>query len=256
MINVLVSAYAPFNTLNIPLDGCTPLSSLPGLIARRTCASADHNNTSQQRLTLQSGATLPASGALSSLLSNGHHQNEVHLRLALKLPGGKGGFGSQLRAAGGRMSTRGREDNTDSCRDLSGRRLSSVKEAQRVAKLTESAEEHEARRKEIQAKRLEELQGQVKKLEGSNSGTKRRREEVQGQGDDEDKSEERRDKGKSAIMAGKLFLLFTALTLCAHCVSWFRSYDEEAQKGQRKQRRQEGGIVLLRGSARQAQRLL
>lgn len=100
------------------------------------------------------------------------------------------------------MSTRGREDNTDSCRDLSGRRLSSVKEAQRVAKLTESAEEHEARRKEIQAKRLEELQGQVKKLEGS-SGTKRRREEVKGQGDEEEKSEERRDKGKSAIMAGQ-----------------------------------------------------
>jgi hypothetical protein len=44
--------------------------------------------------------------------------------------GGKGGFGSQLRAAGGRMSSQ-KTSNNDSCRDLSGRRLSTIKEAKK-----------------------------------------------------------------------------------------------------------------------------
>jgi len=44
--------------------------------------------------------------------------------------GGKGGFGSQLRAAGGRMSSQ-KTSNSDSCRDLSGRRLSTIKEAKK-----------------------------------------------------------------------------------------------------------------------------
>lgn len=47
-----------------------------------------------------------------------------------RLRGGKGGFGTNLRAAGGRMSM-GKANNTDACRDLSGRRLSTLKEAQR-----------------------------------------------------------------------------------------------------------------------------
>lgn len=190
MVNVLVSAYAPYKTLCVALDAETELSTLPALLAARTRATP-----SEQSLTLSSGRTLPSEGCLSQI-SQGQ---DVHLRLALKLPGGKGGFGSQLRAAGGRMSSRGREQNTDSCRDLSGRRLSSVKEAQRVAQYVEGAEERERQRKEAQARRLEELNGQVNKLQGG-SGKKRRDREPE---EDEDKSEERREKGKSAIMAGQ-----------------------------------------------------
>ena len=52
----------------------------------------------------------------------------VSLRLSPRLRGGKGGFGSQLRAAGGRMSSQ-KTSNNDSCRDLNGRRLSTIKEA-------------------------------------------------------------------------------------------------------------------------------
>jgi hypothetical protein len=61
-------------------------------------------------------------------LQNGSHP--VELEVAVRVRGGKGGFGSQLRAAGGRMST-GKATNVDACRDLSGRRLSTIKEAQR-----------------------------------------------------------------------------------------------------------------------------
>lgn len=52
------------------------------------------------------------------------------LRLSPRLLGGKGGFGSQLRAAGGRMSSQ-KTSNNDSCRDLTGRRLSTIKEAKK-----------------------------------------------------------------------------------------------------------------------------
>ena len=44
--------------------------------------------------------------------------------------GGKSGFGFQLRAAGGRMSSQ-KTSNNDSCRDLTGRRLSTIKEAKK-----------------------------------------------------------------------------------------------------------------------------
>lgn len=62
-----------------------------------------------------------------------HAQSPLHpitLDVCVRVRGGKGGFGSQLRAAGGRMSS-GKNTNTDSCRDLSGRRLSTIKEAQK-----------------------------------------------------------------------------------------------------------------------------
>jgi hypothetical protein len=52
------------------------------------------------------------------------------MRLAPRVLGGKGGFGSQLRAAGGRMSSQ-KTNNKDSCRDLNGRRLSTIREAKR-----------------------------------------------------------------------------------------------------------------------------
>ncbi|KAK0554755.1 hypothetical protein OC845_000577 [Tilletia horrida] len=55
------------------------------------------------------------------------------LRLHPRLPGGKGGFGSMLRAAGGKMTANKGQNNTDSCRDLSGRRLSVMKEAKALA---------------------------------------------------------------------------------------------------------------------------
>ena len=54
----------------------------------------------------------------------------VALRLSPRLLGGKGGFGSQSRAAGGLMSNQ-KTNNNDSCRDLTGRRLSAFKEAKK-----------------------------------------------------------------------------------------------------------------------------
>lgn len=54
----------------------------------------------------------------------------VDLEVCARILGGKGGFGANLRAAGGRMNA-SKSTNFDSCRDLNGRRLGTIKEAQK-----------------------------------------------------------------------------------------------------------------------------
>ena len=117
-----IATYAPFPTLRLYLPRSTPFAALPALLSP-LCP------LDQQSLCLFSGRSLPT-GTLDD--------DYVHLRLGVRLPGGKGGFGSQLRAAGGRMSSK-RTENKDSCRTLDGRRLSTVKEAERCVRLSSFA---------------------------------------------------------------------------------------------------------------------
>ena len=84
-------------------------------------------------LRTRSSAPLDPHTTLSDLSHDGS-RHPIDLELGVRVLGGKGGFGSQLRAAGGRMST-GKATNVDACRDLSGRRLSTIKEAQRSVRL-------------------------------------------------------------------------------------------------------------------------
>jgi len=79
------------------------------------------------------------------------------LRLTPRTRGGKGGFGSQLRAAGGRMSSQ-KTSNRDSCRDLNGRRLSTVKEAKALVSYLESEPERKKAQQEAQRAKLEALE--------------------------------------------------------------------------------------------------
>lgn len=74
----------------------------------------------------------------------------------LRLPGGKGGFGSQLRAQGNRMSSKKRAGNYEACRDLSGRRLRTVKEAQIIS-------DYLKRKPELEAKKAEEIRERMEK---------------------------------------------------------------------------------------------
>ncbi|KAK9461005.1 telomere stability and silencing-domain-containing protein [Lipomyces oligophaga] len=80
---------------------------------------------------------------LISLAGEGNHP--LGLRLSGRLCGGKGGFGSQLRAQGGRMAARrkrgGRADETanDRYRNLDGRRLKSIRQAKDLAVYLETA---------------------------------------------------------------------------------------------------------------------
>jgi len=110
---------SPLETLKLNISGETTLADIPIPASLR-------DNTY-----LRTASLIPSPNTPIAALCNAQNPSfPITLDLCARLQGGKGGFGSQLRAAGGRMSS-GKNTNTDSCRDLSGRRLSTIKEAQR-----------------------------------------------------------------------------------------------------------------------------
>ena len=62
------------------------------------------------------------------------------IRMSLTVCGGKGGFGSLLRSMNPKKNL---ADNYDSCRDLSGRRLRTVQNEQRMEEWKRRQEEEE-----------------------------------------------------------------------------------------------------------------
>jgi hypothetical protein len=95
---------------------------------------------------------------VSSLLSS-PSDTFLSLRLTVPLCGGKGGFGSILRAQGGRMSSRKKKDGdaNASSRNLDGRRLRTVAEAKVLAEYLAIKPEMEQREKEDRRKRWEDI---------------------------------------------------------------------------------------------------
>lgn len=92
----------------------------------------------------------------------------LSLRLSHRLCGGKGGFGSQLRAAGGRMSSRknrNQQAQDGSNRNLDGRRLRTVEEAKRLADYLAIKPEMEKKEKEERKKRWEAVVAAAEKRE-------------------------------------------------------------------------------------------
>ncbi|RKP25949.1 telomere stability and silencing-domain-containing protein, partial [Syncephalis pseudoplumigaleata] len=83
-----------------------------------------------QRLTT-AGGLLCSDGVFgAAAATSGTHaaQRVVYLSLGMRVAGGKGGFGSELRKMGARLAAR-KATNFDSCRDLNGRRLKTAKRA-------------------------------------------------------------------------------------------------------------------------------
>ena len=93
----------------------------------------------------------------------------IPLRLSARLCGGKGGFGSQLRAAGGRMSSRkNRNQNQNpngSNRNLDGRRLRTVDTAKRLAEYLANKDEVEKTENDEKRKRLEDVIANAERTE-------------------------------------------------------------------------------------------
>ncbi|BGP52118.1 hypothetical protein JCM10450v2_008089 [Rhodotorula kratochvilovae] len=159
-IPVLVSLFAPHpRTLSLALPASTPLAALSPLLAPH-CPAKDQN------LAYATGRPLPASARTRTLatLDGAAPGSFIALRLSPRLRGGKGGFASQLRAQGGRMSSN-KAQNTDSCRGLDGRRLSTMKEAQRLAALLEAEPDRLAAQALAKQKKLEELNNEIRRLE-------------------------------------------------------------------------------------------
>ena len=182
------------------------LSSFPGLSLPSTLSFTLPSTSSISELTEKVASYLPSPLSLQSLILTTTNNKQIvssadtlqslltardgdsgastllPLRLSVPLCGGKGGFGSQLRAAGGRMSSkrkRNQGDNNSSSRNLDGRRLRTVNEAKALAeylavKPEMDKKEKEERRRRWQAvvdmaeKRQEELKsgGGKQKVDG------------------------------------------------------------------------------------------
>lgn len=120
--SVLITSFDPFPTISLSLPSHLRISALSTILSPLCPPSL-------QSLSLSSGP-LPTASSPLSVLHADQPGAPVFVRLAVRLRGGKGGFASQLRAQGGRMSSN-KATNNDSCRDLNGRRLSTIKEAQK-----------------------------------------------------------------------------------------------------------------------------
>ncbi|KAF4450981.1 UPF0667 family protein C31G5.18c [Fusarium austroafricanum] len=202
-LNVLVTSFAGLGlppTLVLPLSPSTTVTELREYIG-------DRLPTTQSRLILTtlSNKQLPTSSdsPISKYLSTTNDEF-LSLRLAVPLCGGKGGFGSQLRAAGGRMSSRKKKSQEDhgSSRNLDGRRLRTVNEAKALAEYLAIKPEMEKKEKEKRRERWEQIvQLSEQKEEEIKSGSKSR---LDGQWveDKEESSERTREAVLAAMKAG------------------------------------------------------
>lgn len=158
-INVLLTSFPGLSlppTLSIPISASAPISDLTSRLADRL-----PELKTRLILTTSSNKALQASSLapISSLLSE-DHDTILPLRLSVPLCGGKGGFGSQLRAAGGRMSSKKRKtagDANSSNRNLDGRRLRTVNEAKALAEYLALKPEMERKEKQARRKRWEQV---------------------------------------------------------------------------------------------------
>jgi ElaB/YqjD/DUF883 family membrane-anchored ribosome-binding protein len=93
---------------------------------------------------------------------SGSHPCMVFIRGLLL--GGKGGFGANLRRQGGRMRVK-KTTNFDACRDLSGRRIKTVKDIQRMTDhITSSDQRKSEEADQLRRKIIDGLQGPSKRV--------------------------------------------------------------------------------------------
>ncbi|KAK0316579.1 hypothetical protein LTR01_000328 [Friedmanniomyces endolithicus] len=159
-VNILLTSFAGLGlprTLSVPLNANTPIADVVHTIHSRL-PRIDHPLliTTTNNKQLLASSPFP----ISTLLSN-PHDAFLPLRLSVRLCGGKGGFGSQLRAAGGRMSSRKKrnqeQDGNGSNRNLDGRRLRTIDEAKKLAQYLSVKPEMEKKEREERKKRWEDV---------------------------------------------------------------------------------------------------
>ena len=81
-------------------------------------------------------------------------ENNDVLEIVPRLPGGKGGFGSMLRALGNQIS---KTSNKEACRDLSGRRLRDINDEKRLKQFVSKKAEREREQKEKKEAKMKRL---------------------------------------------------------------------------------------------------
>lgn len=209
-INILLTSFPGLGlprTLSLPTSATTSVSHFTEQLNDRL-PPAILSSSSSRRLVLTISANKaldPSSSApISSLVRDGHG-DFVPLRLTTPLCGGKGGFGSQLRAAGGRMSSRRKKnagESNSSNRNLDGRRLRTVNEAKALTEYLALKPEMEKKEKEARRTRWEQVVELAERREEEiRSGNKGK---VDGRWvEDRDEAGERaRQAVKAAMLAG------------------------------------------------------
>ncbi|OAX40200.1 hypothetical protein K503DRAFT_715008 [Rhizopogon vinicolor AM-OR11-026] len=192
---VLFSTFPPFPTLSLSVPPETRFDDLYSLLCERY---SDLPPSEDLRISSHAGS-IPTPETLISEI-HGRDATLITLRLIPRLRGGKGGFGSQLRAAGGRMSSQ-KTNNNDSCRDLSGRRLSTIKTAKRLADYMGNEGERKKALVEAKKAKLEVLEKKIAAASGDTEAVAGRKHRF----DDTEYLEESReivDNVKSAVSAG------------------------------------------------------
>ncbi|KAI8086831.1 Sde2 N-terminal domain-containing protein [Gilbertella persicaria] len=102
------------------------------------CFPVDHQTALDLKQSIYVTTCIPVEDQVLRTL-DGHYlsdqepldrSHDIYLTLSGRLVGGKGGFGSMLRAQGGRMNAQ-KTTNFEACRDLQGRRIRTVNEAKK-----------------------------------------------------------------------------------------------------------------------------
>lgn len=174
MINVLLTTFPGLglpSTLSLPVPCTSTVGDVEKRISERLPAAA-----SNLTLTTTSNKILSTrrSEPITSLL--GTPEDEfLPLRLSARLCGGKGGFGAQLRAAGGRMTKKKKGGPVvNSNRDINGRRLRVNAEAKALAEHIAIKPGMDAKEKEERRKRWHDIvmtsEAKVDELENKRPG--------------------------------------------------------------------------------------
>ncbi|KAG9767670.1 hypothetical protein ABEF93_005906 [Exophiala dermatitidis] len=169
IVNVLLDSFPGLSlppTVCLPLTASSTAAELLDTIAALLPSSLLQSNrlvitSTSNRPIYASSTTTVADLSASSSCRQTSSTAILPLRLSASLIGGKGGFGSQLRAAGGRMSSRKKRQNaelaTGSARNLDGRRLRTITEAKNLATYLATKPEMDRKEKEERRKRWEQV---------------------------------------------------------------------------------------------------
>ena len=201
-VNVLITTFEGLGlppTLVLPVPPETTISQL-----RKQVNEKLPPTDTRVILTTLSNRQLPetSEAPLSTYLSSSQ-DDFLNLRLAIPLCGGKGGFGSQLRAAGGRMSSRKRtQEDHGSSRNLDGRRLRTVNEAKALAEYMAIKPEMDKKEKEKRRERWEQIVQVSEQREAEIRSGNKAKLDGKWVEDKEESSERTRDAVRAAMKAG------------------------------------------------------
>ncbi|KAI1800833.1 telomere stability and silencing-domain-containing protein [Daldinia bambusicola] len=202
-INVFVTTFSGLGlppTLSLPIHPTATLSDLHHRIEERL----PELDTRLILTTLSNRLILPNSQELVSTLC-GTDDAFLSLRLSIPLCGGKGGFGSQLRAAGGRMSSKkkkNRGDENGSSRNLDGRRIRTVNEAKALAEYLAIKPEMDQKEKEKRRARWQQIVDAADEREHEIKNSTKGRLDGKWVEDKEEASERTREAVLAAMKAG------------------------------------------------------